>query len=112
MKTSFFGVPIATKNIITTGGYGLVSEAQLTVGVAPIVIATPPVNATYTFLLINRSAAAQNIRAGFAPSFAPASGILLLPNDVIIFENVTFAVSVVASAAGALLDTLVLFQSA
>lgn len=112
MKTSFFGVPTSIKNVITTGGYGLVTERQLTIGVAPLVIAVPPLNQTYTFMLINRSAAAQNIRVGFAPSIAPAVGILLAVNDVVIYENVTFAISAVASAVGALLDTLVLFQAA
>lgn len=90
--------------------YTLVAETQLTVNAVAQVIAVPPVGFTYTFILINRSALGQIIRAGFAPGFAPNVGLSALVNEAIIFSNVGYAVSVIASAAGALVDVTVQSQ--
>jgi len=92
--------------------FTLVSEAQLTVGAAPaVVIATPAAGTTYTFLIINRSAGGQLLRVGFAPQFAVPAGISLLLNEAVIYDNINFALSIVADAAGALADISVLSQA-
>lgn len=107
---SIGGVP--SNVVAAVKGYTLISETQLTVGVAPVVIGTPVANTTWTFLIINRSGAAQILRTGFAPAFAaPNVGISVLVNEVIIWENITFPLSIVSNGAGALADTLVIQQS-
>ena len=92
--------------------YTLVTETQLTVGVAPVVIAVPAAGSTYTFLVINRSGGGQILRTGFAPAFAaPNVGVSVLVNEVVIYENINFALSIVSNVAGALADVTVLAQS-
>jgi hypothetical protein len=93
------------KVVTVSNGADFISEAQLTIGVAPVLIVTPAFGKTVTIVLINRSAGGQTIRVGFNPSFAPNFGLSLLVNDVVIYENVNFSISAVASGIGALLDT-------
>lgn len=106
------GGGVSTLNVSSSSRpYALVQETQLTVNAVVQLIATPPAGQSYTFMLINRSAAAQILRTGFAPSFAaPITGVSSLVGEVVIWENVNFGLSVIASAAGALADCLVLSQ--
>jgi len=96
---------IVTQNTIET----IVAESQLTIGNAvAVVIGAPPV--TYSYILVNRSTGGQNIRVGFAPSFAGGAvkGDMLAPGDSIVISSLGTTLSGIADGAGALLDRLVL----
>ncbi len=101
----------SSRNSVSVAGYALISENQITVNMLVLQLAIPAsVLQTLTLQLANRSTGGQNIRIGFYPAFAPAAGILLTPGDTCEICNVTFAISAIASANGALLDAFITAQ--
>jgi hypothetical protein len=85
----------------------ILTENQLTVNAALVNVGTPAAGTTLSYILTNRSAAAQVIRIGSAPSFLPAAGISLNVGESLTLNFISTPVNAIASAVGALLDTLV-----
>lgn len=91
--------------------YQLVSEDQVSVGLAPATtIITPVLNALFLIYLVNSSADGQVIRVGAVPSFSgTVAGIPIQPGDSITITGVTLLnpFKAIADAAGGLLDRLI-----
>lgn len=87
----------------------LVTETQLTVGVANVLIFTALTTKSYLCVFTNNSPAAQTIRIGSAPSFgAPPLGMPLTPLDQLTLYDVRLTLNAIGSAAGGLLEVLIL----
>jgi len=86
----------------------IVSEAQVAVGVGLVVLlAPPPAGTSYSMIMINRSPAAQVIRIGNVPSFAPAAGLSLNVGETLTLNNVGSGIQAISSLAGGLLDIII-----
>ena len=96
---------------VQESGYALLADDQVVVGAAQVAV-FPALGAgqtQYYAELRNVSTTGQSIRVGNAPKFsATVGGVLLMPGDAITFQNVKLRMQGIASAAGGLLDRLVL----
>jgi hypothetical protein len=85
----------------------ILTEDQLTVNAGIVNVGTPAAGTTLSYILTNRSAAAQVIRIGFAPAFAPAAGLSLNVGESLTLNFIGSNVNAIASAPGALLDRFI-----
>jgi hypothetical protein len=98
--------PNALVNVAANPAETIVAESQLTVGnVGLTQIENAPI--TYSYILINRSVGGQVLRIGSNPGFAPAAGLSLNVGESVTLNNIAGQLNAIASAAGALLDRLV-----
>ncbi len=114
MRT-FLSAPVRniTGNMYSVTPYNLHAEQQLIVGLVAVLVAVPPsAFHSITLHLCNKSLGIQNIRVGFAPSFAtvPPTGYMLEPGESVDLYNLNFAVSAISDLANGLLERFVTSQ--